>query len=180
MTSTRQLLLEGVTDAAGFLGGALAGYGIGRMLGLDIFTEGYDSSSITGIVLVGLGCGLGRHLARRGGGARGARPPPRRGWPSGPIALRGASGRKYSQCHSGGTASSGCGAAPARSSVAASAASGCAASCSCRVSLFPCQDCRCATAAASRGADGAEGVDGGMSVMAAMVGAGATGRNLPL
>ena len=69
MTSTRQLLLEGVTDAAGFLGGALAGYGIGRMLGLDIFTEGYDSSSITGIVLVGLGCGLGRHLARRVRGA---------------------------------------------------------------------------------------------------------------
>ena len=69
MTSTRQLLLEGVTDAAGFPGGALAGYGIGRMLGLDIFTEGYDSSSITGIVLVGLGCGLGRHLARRARGA---------------------------------------------------------------------------------------------------------------
>ncbi len=35
MTSTRQLLLEGVTDAAGFLGGALAGYGIGRMLVLS-------------------------------------------------------------------------------------------------------------------------------------------------
>ncbi len=65
MAGTRQLLLEGVTDAAGFLGGALAGYGIGRMLGLDIFAEGYDGASITGILLVGLGCGLGRHLARR-------------------------------------------------------------------------------------------------------------------
>ncbi|MDY0106110.1 MAG: hypothetical protein RBS27_05520 [Giesbergeria sp.] len=69
MTSTRQLLLEGVTDAAGFLGGALAGYGIGRMLGLDIFAEGYDGARIAGIVIVGLGCGLGRHLARRARGA---------------------------------------------------------------------------------------------------------------
>ena len=65
MASTRQLLLEGVTDAAGFLGGALAGYGIGRVLGLDLFADGFDGSSIAGIVLVGLGCGVGRQLARR-------------------------------------------------------------------------------------------------------------------
>jgi hypothetical protein len=39
---------------------------------------------------------------RRGSGT-GGRKPPRRGWPSGPICDCGACGRKYSQCHSGGT-----------------------------------------------------------------------------
>jgi hypothetical protein len=61
----RKLLLEGLSDAIGFVGGALAGYWIGILLGWNIFAEGYDGASIGAIVLVGLGGGLGLQLARR-------------------------------------------------------------------------------------------------------------------
>jgi hypothetical protein len=61
----KNLLLEGLTDAIGFIGGALLGFWIGRLLGFDIFSEGYGNDSIFGIVLVGLGGGLGLQGARR-------------------------------------------------------------------------------------------------------------------
>ncbi len=61
----KSLLLEGLSDAIGFIGGALLGYWIGRLLNLDIFADGYGNSAIAGIVLVGLGGGLGLQLARR-------------------------------------------------------------------------------------------------------------------
>ena len=60
-----KLLLEGLSDAIGFLGGALLGFWIGRLLGWDIFASGYDNRSLGGIVLCGLGGGAGLHLARR-------------------------------------------------------------------------------------------------------------------
>jgi hypothetical protein len=56
--------IDGISDAVGFVGGALAGYWAGKLLGLDIFSAGYDYASIAGIVLVGLGGGGGLHLAR--------------------------------------------------------------------------------------------------------------------
>ena len=59
------LWLEGVSDAVGFVGGALLGYWIGRLLGLDIFSSGYNNASIGGILLVGLGGGVGLQVARR-------------------------------------------------------------------------------------------------------------------
>ena len=59
------LWIEGVSDAIGFLGGALLGFGAGLLLGLDIFAPSYSNSVIGGIVLVGLGGGLGLQLARR-------------------------------------------------------------------------------------------------------------------
>lgn len=62
---TNKLLLEGVSDAIGFVGGALIGFWLGRWLGLDVFAPGYGNASIGGIVLVGLGGGLGLQLARR-------------------------------------------------------------------------------------------------------------------
>jgi hypothetical protein len=62
---TRKLLLEGLSNAVGFVGGALLGFWLGRLFGLDIFAEGYSNSSIFGIVLVGLGGGIGLQLARR-------------------------------------------------------------------------------------------------------------------
>lgn len=65
MSTAQRLLLEGASDAVGFMGGALAGYGVGLLLGLDIFSEGYGAASIAGIALVGIGGGLGLHLARR-------------------------------------------------------------------------------------------------------------------
>lgn len=61
----KSLLLEGLSDAVGFVGGALLGFWIGRLFGLDIFSAGYDNASIAGIVLVGLGGGVGLQLARR-------------------------------------------------------------------------------------------------------------------
>lgn len=59
------LWLEGLSDAVGFVGGALLGFWAGRLLGLDVFAAGYGGASIGGIVLVGLGGGLGLQLARR-------------------------------------------------------------------------------------------------------------------
>jgi len=59
------LLVEGITDAVGFVLGALAGYGLAQWLGLDLFSAGYDNASIGAIVLVGLGGGLGLQGARR-------------------------------------------------------------------------------------------------------------------
>lgn len=60
-----KLLLEGLSDAIGFVGGALLGFWLGRLLGWDIFAAGYSNASIGGIVLTGLGGGLGLQLARR-------------------------------------------------------------------------------------------------------------------
>jgi F0F1-type ATP synthase assembly protein I len=61
----RNLLLEGISDALGFIGGALVGFWVGRLLGWNIFAAGYGNESIGGIVLAGLGGGLGLQLARR-------------------------------------------------------------------------------------------------------------------
>ncbi len=59
-------LLEGLSDAIGFVGGALLAFWVARMFGFDVFDPaGYTNSSIAGIVMVGLGGGLGLQLARR-------------------------------------------------------------------------------------------------------------------
>ena len=58
--SQKSMLIEGLSDAVGFVGGALLGFWIGRLLGFNIFDEGYSNSSIFGIVLVGVGGGLGQ------------------------------------------------------------------------------------------------------------------------
>lgn len=60
-----RLWIEGVSDAVGFVGGALAAFWLGRLLGLDIFAPGYGIASVLGIVLVGIGGGIGLQLARR-------------------------------------------------------------------------------------------------------------------
>jgi len=59
------LLIEGISDAIGFVGGALQGFWAGRLLGLDVFAPGYCYASIAGIVLVGVAGGIGLRLARR-------------------------------------------------------------------------------------------------------------------
>ena len=63
--SNNTLWFEGLSDAVGFVGGALLGFWLGRLLGLDIFTDGYTNHAIGGIVLVGLGGGLGLQGVRR-------------------------------------------------------------------------------------------------------------------
>jgi hypothetical protein len=62
---SRNLLAEGLSDAVGFVGGALLGFWTGQLLGWNIFAAGYGNDSIGGILLVGLGGGLGLQLARR-------------------------------------------------------------------------------------------------------------------
>ncbi|CAM8670858.1 hypothetical protein MCEMSEM18_02091 [Comamonadaceae bacterium] len=58
-------LIEGLSDAIGFAGGALLGFWLGRLQGLYVFAQGYGAASIGGIVLVGVGGGLGLQAARR-------------------------------------------------------------------------------------------------------------------
>ena len=70
MNNNKNLLVEGLSDAVGFIGGALLGFWIGKLLGLDVFAPGYGTASIGGILLVGLGGGLGLQLARRWRAAR--------------------------------------------------------------------------------------------------------------
>ncbi len=65
-----KLLLEGLADAAGFLAGALLGFGIGRLAGWDMFSAGYGPGSIGAILLAGLGGGAGVQGARRGRASR--------------------------------------------------------------------------------------------------------------
>ena len=57
-------LLEGLTDAIGFVVGALLGYGLGVSFGLNLFAEGYGTGSIIAILLVGIGGGMGLQAAR--------------------------------------------------------------------------------------------------------------------
>ena len=71
---TRQLLAHGVADAVGFVGGALLGFWLGQLLGLDIFAPGYCTGSLVGIALVGIGGGLGLHAARRWQNSRRSQP----------------------------------------------------------------------------------------------------------
>jgi F0F1-type ATP synthase assembly protein I len=61
----KSLLLEGLSDAIGFIGGALLGFWLGRLLGLNVFDAGYSNASMGGILLVGLGGGIGLQIARR-------------------------------------------------------------------------------------------------------------------
>ena len=58
-------LIEGLTDAIGFMVGALLGFGIGAAFGLDLFAPGYGTGSIIAILLVGIGGGMGLQAARR-------------------------------------------------------------------------------------------------------------------
>ena len=59
-----KMLVEGLTDAAGFVAGSLLGYGLGVVLGLELFAPGYGAGSMVAIALIGLGGGLGLQAAR--------------------------------------------------------------------------------------------------------------------
>ena len=61
----KSLLIEGLADAVGFVGGSLLGYWLGQLLGLDLMAPGYSNATMGAIVLVGLGGGLGLQGARR-------------------------------------------------------------------------------------------------------------------
>ncbi|MFN3860613.1 MAG: hypothetical protein ACK4R2_03990 [Roseateles sp.] len=57
---------EGLADAVGFVGGALAGWWLGRLLGVDfINSQAWDMAQMAALVLIVVGCGAGRFVARR-------------------------------------------------------------------------------------------------------------------
>ncbi len=60
----KKLLIAGLSDAAGFSGGALLGFFLGKAIGADVFTAGYGNASMVGILLCGLGGGAGLQVAR--------------------------------------------------------------------------------------------------------------------
>jgi hypothetical protein len=60
----KSLLIEGLSDAAGFLGGALLGWWLASLLGFEVATEGYSTSRMVGVALVILGGSLGLRQAR--------------------------------------------------------------------------------------------------------------------
>ena len=62
----RNALAEGLVDALGFVAGALFAGLAARALGLDFMGDsGWGPGAMAGILLVGLGAGLGRGLARK-------------------------------------------------------------------------------------------------------------------
>ena len=63
--NSKSLLMDGLADAVGFIGGSLISFWVGRLFGFDIFEAGYSNTTIAGIVMVGIGGGLGLQIARR-------------------------------------------------------------------------------------------------------------------
>ncbi|NQW94302.1 MAG: hypothetical protein HQ446_09775 [Polaromonas sp.] len=63
--NSKTLLMDGLADAVGFVGGSMMAFWLGRLFGFDIFDAGYSNTTIAGIVMVGIGGGLGLQIARR-------------------------------------------------------------------------------------------------------------------
>ena len=61
---TRDALVEGVSDAVGFILGGVLGFAAGQLLGWNIFDTGYGPRAIAGIALCGIGGGVGLRVAR--------------------------------------------------------------------------------------------------------------------
>ncbi len=60
-----KLLVEGLTDAVGFVAGSLLGFWVGRLLGFDLFAPGYGNATLFALALCGIGGGVGVQVARR-------------------------------------------------------------------------------------------------------------------
>ena len=57
---------EGLADAVGFVGGALAGWWLGRQFGVDfVASSDWNAQQMLGLLLIVAGCGVGRFVARR-------------------------------------------------------------------------------------------------------------------
>ena len=64
--SARAALVEGLLDAGGFVGGALAGWQLGCWLGFDVLAPGpWDGRTAAGWGLLLAGCGAGKWLSLR-------------------------------------------------------------------------------------------------------------------
>jgi len=64
-----------LAQAAGFAAGALAGYVLARLLGIDLLRDPYGSRSVLAVAAIGLCGGIGIGAARRWCGQRGLTPP---------------------------------------------------------------------------------------------------------
>ncbi len=65
MSQARNALVEGLCDAAGFFFGALLGWWAGRLLGFDVLAPGWGGAQTIGLLLILLGCALGRWASQR-------------------------------------------------------------------------------------------------------------------
>lgn len=59
------LLVKGLTDTVGFVGGALAGYWLARAAGIDALRDLQSNASVLAIAAIGLCGGIGLGAARR-------------------------------------------------------------------------------------------------------------------
>ena len=59
------LLAKALTDAVGFVGGALAGYWLARMAGIDALRDLPSNAGVLAIAAIGLCGGIGLGAARR-------------------------------------------------------------------------------------------------------------------
>jgi hypothetical protein len=62
--SIRELMIQGLMDALGFLVGSALGWGLGQWLGLDLFEPGYSLGAMVAIAFIGIGGGMGLQAAR--------------------------------------------------------------------------------------------------------------------
>ena len=57
---------EAVADAVGFVGGALAGWWVGRLFGIDfVASTDWNAQQMLGLLFIVAGLAVGRWLARR-------------------------------------------------------------------------------------------------------------------
>ncbi len=64
--TARDALADGLVDAVGFVGGALAGWQLGRWFGCDVLADGQGlARSVMGWALLLLGCGAGKWASLR-------------------------------------------------------------------------------------------------------------------
>ena len=65
-TDLRQALSDGLTDAVGFVGGAVIGWQVGKALGYDVLASANpDSPNAVGWILLLAGCGAGKWASLR-------------------------------------------------------------------------------------------------------------------
>ena len=65
-TDLRQALTDGLTDAVGFVGGAVIGWQAGKALGYDVLASANpDSPNAVGWILLLVGCGAGKWASLR-------------------------------------------------------------------------------------------------------------------
>jgi hypothetical protein len=71
----RAALIEGLSDATGFVLGALAGFGLARLFGFDPLVRGeWTLNATIGLAFVLLGCGAGKWAVNRWRAARRSKP----------------------------------------------------------------------------------------------------------